>query len=222
MTKNNKKVISEIQKDFQLVLNNLLEKKYIRDHNEFSIKNTTQQTSLVTRPNRQKESNILFDRETSISNIAETLLYNREYNLLLYDKGIFQFEFEIYNGKIIKERFVFIKKQNKLWNKEEISFLDNDELAEDWFIDEIGIPIIIRVDFDENNYVEMKHPKSHMTISNYDECRIPMQGPISISKFVNFVLNIFYNDDIEVLDCIYDEIITISNKEKELLHFEWI
>ena len=222
MMKSNKKIISEIQKDFNLVLNTLLEKKYMRDYNDFSVKDVNKKLSLVTRPNRQNESNILFDRETSISSIADILLCNREYNLLLYDKGIFQFEFEISNGKIIKERFVFIKKQNKLWNKDEISFLDNDEIAEDWFINEIGIPIIIRIDFDEKNYVEMKHPMSHMTISNYDECRIPMQGPISISKFVNFVLNIFYNDNIEILDCSYDEIITISNKEKQLLHFEWI
>lgn len=218
--KNSKQIISEIQKDFGLVVNSLLQKNLVRDYCSFSIKDNNSQFS-VTRPNRKNESNILFDRTCSITDMTDILLENHEYNLLFYDKGIFQFEFEVYDGKIIKERFIFLKKQNKLWNKEEISLLDDDEIAEDWFSNEIGIPIIIRVDFDKHNYVELTHPISHMTINNYEECRIPMRGPISISKFVNFILNIFYNDSIDAFESLYDEEITISDKECELLHFDW-
>lgn len=219
MSKENKKIISEIVAEYNFVINSLLNKGLVRDYSCFSIKG--EDICSLTRNNRNNESNILYDKLCSISDIADTILKNKEYNLLLYDKGIFQFELEIKDGQIIKERLIFIKKQNKLWNKEDVSSMDNDEFAEDWFKEEIGIPIIIRIDYDENEFQELKHPISHFTISNYDECRIPMQGPVSISRFINFILNIFYNEEIEKIKSNYDTKITITDIEKETIHFEW-
>ena len=39
----------------------------------------------------------------------KTILNGKEYNILLNDKSIIQFEFECDNGRITKERFIYIR-----------------------------------------------------------------------------------------------------------------
>ena len=60
-----------------------------------------------------------------------------------------------------------------------------------------------------------------MTLSNYEECRIPMMGAVTLYNFVNFVLNFFYNDTLNCSSVFEEPDITISQNEKKRLHFEW-
>ncbi|WP_313141654.1 DUF2290 domain-containing protein [Rhizobium croatiense] len=51
----------------------------------------------------------------------------------------------------------------------------------------------IRFDFDEAAFHEVIHPKSHFTIGQYKNCRIPVLTAMTPFRFVNFVLRAFYN-----------------------------
>lgn len=216
----NKQFINELRKEYDNIITQLLEKNLLREHTEFSFKEYGELCK-ITRNNRINESNILFDRNKSIEEVTDVILKRKEYNLLLYDKGIFQFEFIIEKGQIKKERLVFIKKHNKLWDKEEINNLSNNSFDEDWYNEIIGIPIVIRVDFDEEAHIDVKHPITHMTLSNYDECRIPMKGAVSLTLFINFILNMFYDEKLNLDGINYDIKNTISENEKKCLHFNW-
>ena len=220
MRKENKNFINKFEKDYKEIVRELFQKQLIKEIRHDSIKESNEQIT-ITRENKENESNILFDKQISIDDIMKELLYQREYNILFYDRSIIQYEFLIENGKIKKERLIFIKKHNYLWSKEEISEKELHDIELDWFQEENGIPTIIRIDYDTENFEDVLHPITHMTLSNYDECRIPMMGAMSLYNFINFVLNFFYNESLSFKSAFSEVDITISDNERKRLHFEW-
>lgn len=220
MKKINKKFIRDFTTDYNNIVKELYEKKMIRDIKCHVISDRGEAVE-ITHENKSNESNILYDRHLPIETIMDILLENKEYNLLLYDRSIIKYQLAIRNGKIYKERLIFIKKHNYLWTKDEINKKDIDDFGIDWFQEEISIPIVIRIDYDSENYEDIIHPITHMTLSNYEECRIPMMGAVTLYNFVNFVLNFFYNDNLNCASVFEEMDITISQNEKKRLHFEW-
>jgi hypothetical protein len=70
---------------------------------------------------------------------------------------------------------------------------DKDEV----YADIVGRNIVhipIRFDFDssDDKHVDVRHPKCHLTLGQYLNCRIPVSAPISPARFVKFVLRNFY------------------------------
>ena len=57
------------------------------------------------------------------------------------------------------------------------------------------IPCPIRFDFEtrENVYSEIDHPKSHLSLGQYQNCRIPVSAPITPLHFIQFILRNFYH-----------------------------
>lgn len=220
MKKINKKFIRNFMADYNNIVRELYEKEMIRDIKCHAISDFGEVVE-ITQENKSNESNILYDRHLPIETIMDILLENKEYNLLLYDRSIIKYQFVISNGKICKERLTFIKKHNYLWTKDEINKKDIDDFGTDWFQEEISIPIVIRIDYDDENYEDIIHPITHMTLSNYEECRIPMMGAVTLYNFVNFVLNFFYNETLNCSSVFEETDITISQNEKKRLHFEW-
>nr|VFK30828.1 MAG: Uncharacterized conserved protein (DUF2290) [Candidatus Kentron sp. MB]VFK34387.1 MAG: Uncharacterized conserved protein (DUF2290) [Candidatus Kentron sp. MB]VFK76491.1 MAG: Uncharacterized conserved protein (DUF2290) [Candidatus Kentron sp. MB] len=57
------------------------------------------------------------------------------------------------------------------------------------------VPFPLRFDFDsrEEVFVEVEHPKSHLTMGQYENCRIPVSAPLTPYHFIGFILRNFYN-----------------------------
>ena len=57
------------------------------------------------------------------------------------------------------------------------------------------VPFPIRFDFDDRDGVHspLKHPRSHLTLGQYENCRIPVSAPLSPYWFLAFVLQNFYH-----------------------------
>lgn len=94
-------------------------------------------------------------------------------------------------------------------------------IDEDWFADEEGIPIVIRVDFDPQNHQECEHASSHLTLSNNESCRIPMKEALSFSEFVLFIMLHFYGICIAKKALRLCDSETITYNEKQMLHIFW-
>lgn len=69
-----------------------------------------------------------------------------------------------------------------------------DEVYAD-IIDRNIVPFPIRFDFsdDETDFEEIHHPRSHLTLGQYKNCRIPVCSPVSPLTFGGFILRNFYN-----------------------------
>ena len=213
------KLGKEILRDINNTVTALRINRLLRDENGVSQTTEESDTFKLTFCGKNQSSNIMFDTKISCSQIMDELLQNRQYNILLYDKSIFQAQFTIVDNIIIKEQLVFIKKHNKIWTTKEID--DSDILEEDWFSDNFGVPIMIRIDFDLKNHKECVHPVSHMTLSNHESCRIPLKTALSFSEFVRFILHHFYNIQLDFPTYRISSEDTITQLESNMIHLAW-
>ena len=209
-----KKLINDVNN----IITELRKFKLVRDESGLSQKETGRNTLELSFSSKTSENNVLYDNNLSTNEILTHLLKHNQYLVLLYDKSIIQAEFIIKDNSIIKERLVFIKKHNKVWSKEEIQDADNYDI--DWFEEQDGIPIFIRVDYDPLEHIEGEHPSCHMTLSNCETCRIPMKGPLSFSEFINFVLIHFYNVHLKNIVSVSNEN-ALTDIEKKMIHLNW-
>ena len=85
------------------------------------------------------------------------------------------------------------------------------------------LPVPVRFDYDPENYKEFDHPKCHLTLGQFKNCRIPVSSPIMPGIFIAFILRSFYNtafrkltDEINFSSRLFEE--TISPMEKRIIH----
>ena len=221
MSKKNSNFEKSVINDINKTIDDLRKKGLLRDENGISTK-TGRNSIGISFSGKSETSSIMFDKYISSSCLIDALLKDRQYTFLLYDKSIVQAEFHIEDGMIRKERLVFIKKHNRKWNMEEIAAAEADD--EDWFSEEEGIPILLRIDFDDDSskYVPCEHPISHLTLSNSESCRIPIKNAISFSDFISFVLWHFYSIKLDISVLRFEQDCSISDIEKKMIHINWV
>lgn len=71
-------------------------------------------------------------------------------------------------------------------------------LEDEIYADVIGkniVPFPVRFDFSDDpaKFVDIHHPYSHLTLGQYDNCRIPVCSPLGPLAFGGFILRNFYN-----------------------------
>jgi len=87
------------------------------------------------------------------------------------------------------------------------------------------VPFPIRFDFnaDTERYIEVHHPYSHLTLGQYQTCRLPVSSPVSPLVFGCFILRNFYNTTSHKFSDEFPNSIlkfgqTISSKEQNIPH----
>lgn len=213
------KIVKDILGDMNKTIEELQRKELIRDYRGFSQKSIRGGGCEITFPNKNSSGSIVFDKHVTGTEIIETLLNGLQYNFILYDKGLIQAEFTIVGNTVVKERLVFMKRHNKIWDVCEIEEAEKMEM--DWFSDEEGIPIMLRVDYAPEEHIDGDHAKAHLTFSNHESCRIPIKGIVTFSEFVRFILFHFYNIKLDLAVCRSKED-TITSIEKRMIHMNWI
>ena len=209
-----KQICLDIRRTLDIVRKNDL----LRDENYFSTKKDGNITK-ITFSGKNDTNSIVYDKHIKGSEMISELVNNRQYNILFYDKGFIQAEFMVKGNNIIKERLIFMKKHNKIWDFNEIH--DFEITSIDWFEEDFGVPIMLRVDYAPKDHVECDHAATHLTVSNHESCRIPMKGIVSFSEFVSFVLFHFYHINLNLNVCHYDNTDTITESEKKMIHMNW-
>ncbi len=134
----------------------------------------------------------------TLKNIAYSTIYreldvNDGYHIRLPDGGllIFQYTFNK-KSELEKHRLAFFPSPTLPTIEEAPHLYENDELYGDILLDRI-VRFPIRFDFDPENHKDILHPKSHMTLGQFDNCRVPILSAVSPSSFLIFVLRNFYH-----------------------------
>ena len=214
------KMVSSVLTDMRKTIDELYKKNLIRDYKPASPKTTAKNTFEISFPGKDNTiCNIVYDKHVSGEEIIDKLLESYQYNVLLYDKSIIQTEFIIKSDRIVKERLVFLKRHNKIW---ELAEIDENEIQEqDWFSEERGIPIIFRIDYAPDDATEGEHSATHLTLANHESCRVPIKGIVTFSEFVRFILFHFYDIKLELKQFRFCEDDTITELEKKMVHINW-
>lgn len=210
-----------LRKEYDAVANILYTKGLVVDANPFVVKSTGANMFDITWSGKNSTSNILFDEEKSGIELLNSIRSERQYTFLTYDKSIIQAEYKIENDIVVKGRLLFLKLQSKIWNRDEISeYADDPNKLDDMLNEELGLPIMIRVDYDPQNHVDCHHPKAHFVFSNAKDCRIPMKAVLSLGQFVDFIFRQFYHIELPKVNLVnFEE--TITSAESKMVHINW-
>jgi len=215
------RVSKKIFDDYNFVLKELLNNNLYRDGNSLKIIDSGSSKEIITWANK-KEKNVMYDTYMDAQSMMENVLMDNQYLIELYDKSVFQFECIVEDEEIKKIRMVFFKKDNIIWEIDKLNYIESQELEQDdWFEHDFGIPIMIRIDYDPMEYVDVIHSKTHMTLFNSQNCRIPMKTYFMFSEFVYFILDSFYNIQIRKSPICYNNNISISANELKVYHINW-
>ncbi len=205
------------------------------------LKQITNLTSQLIAVNLSEEQNFPSEKDGSIyisgnhdlavalKNIPYSEIYNlldreKNYNIKMVDGALIQLMYSFNNeGALEKYRLAFFPSPNleEFQNNSEIYELD--EVYAD-ILDKNIVTTPIRFDFDPKNFKIIDHSKSHVTIGQYRNCRIPLTVPITPYIFIDFILRNFYNtartkftSDLSFeLNATFDE--CIQDEERAILH----
>lgn len=142
------------------------------------------------------------DISTALKNIPypekyKTLNEARNYNFKMVDGALMQFMYEFSNNgrELISHRLGFFPSPYLKRYDESPEIYDEEIPFDSEFydmLDQHTVPVPVRFDFSakETLFVEIEHPYSHLTLGEYNSCRIPVNSPITPSQFMNFVYEI--------------------------------
>jgi hypothetical protein len=148
------------------------------------------------------------------------------YNMRMLDGALIHMMYRFKNNQIESHRLAFFPSPflEEFQNNPEI-YLEDEIYAE--VVMRNIVPFPLRFDFDcrEEVVIEIEHPKSHLTLGQYKNCRIPVSAPLTPHHFIEFVLRNFYNTayqkyskNLSVFTDFFE--ISISTQEKILLHLQ--
>lgn len=135
----------------------------------------------------------------ALKNISYTDIYNElnkegTYNLKMIDGALVQMLYTFDNKEILSHRLAFFPSPDLEDYANEPELYDSDEIYADIIAKNI-VPFPIRFDFDKSDELhhELDHPKSHLTLGQFKNCRIPVSAPLTPFVFISFLLRHFYN-----------------------------
>jgi len=156
--------------------------------------------SLRTHPERVTEVGLGagLDLSISLKNISYKDIYTAldqagAFNFRMLDGALVQMFYTFKAGSLISHRLAYFPSPSLEAYQNEPEFYDEDEIYADVLAKNVvAFPIRFDFDSDEDLFSPIHHPKSHLTLGQYKNCRIPVSAPLSPIVFVQFILRNLY------------------------------
>ena len=131
-------------------------------------------------------------RDLSYEEIYSEIESNNSYHIKLPDGGLLIFQYMFDNTETLeKHRLSYFPSSVLPTFDEAPTLYENDELYGD-VVRNALVRFPIRFDYDPAAHQELTHPKSHLTLGQYENCRIPVESAVSPHVFMMFLLRNFY------------------------------
>lgn len=126
--------------------------------------------------------------------IYKELNRTQTYNLRMLDGALIHMMYRFRGKQLEAHRLAFLPSPflEEFQNNPDI-YMEEEIYAE--VVMKNIVPFPLRFDFDcrEGTAIEVEHPKSHLTLGQYQNCRIPVSSPLTPYHFIGFILRNFYN-----------------------------
>jgi len=125
--------------------------------------------------------------------IYAELLNKRSYNARLIDGGLLQMMYLFEGSKLLQHRLAYLPSPTlRPFQEDPESYLRDDLFME--IVSRRIIPFPLRFDYDDRNGVhkDVLHPRSHLTLGDVENCRVPVTSGLSPRRFIEFVIRNFY------------------------------
>jgi hypothetical protein len=165
----------------------------------------------------------------ALKNVAYREIYAeleqaRCFNLKMLDGALVTLRYRFHSGEVCEHSLSYFPSPDLEHFQNDPELYLSDEVYAD-IIDRNIVPFPIRFDFsdDEEKFVEIHHPRSHLTLGQFKNCRIPVCSPVSPLTFGSFILRNFYNtafrkysEEIPAARPLFGN--TIARNEREIPH----
>ncbi len=165
-----------------------------------------------------------------LKNVAYRDIYGelekaRCFNIKMLDGALISLRYRFRAGVIREHSLSYFPSPNLEHFQNEPEIYLEDEIYADVIARNI-VPFPVRFDFsdDPEKFVDVHHPYSHLTLGQYENCRIPVGSPLGPLAFGGFILRNFYNtayrkysDDIPASTLSFAK--TITKNEQMIPHF---
>jgi len=181
-----------VHKQINDALGYLVEVGLADDQNYAFLRELAVNRTEVTFPGGEHVSVALKDR--SYKEIYDHLVQARAYNARMLDGALIQMMYLFGHGTLQRHRLAFFSAPHldEFQNNPDI-YLE-DEVYADVVARNI-VPFPLRFDYDVRDDVcrALVHPRSHLTLGQYENCRIPVSAPLTPVRFMDFILRNFYH-----------------------------
>lgn len=174
----------------------------------------------------RRQSSAVALRDVPYDDIYRELDSNEAYDVKLVDGGllIFQYRFDG-SGELKQHRLAYFPSPALPSVDDAPTLYEQDELYGD-ILDRRLVRFPIRFDFAPDKRVDVLHPASHLTLGQYENCRIPVAGPLGPYAFATFIIRNFYYRVYTRNKNTFDRrtpplarLETISDSERRISHF---
>lgn len=154
------------------------------------------------------------DISFSLKDIDYNIIYKaiddgNNYNIKMLDGALIQMMYTFNRDNLVSHRLAFFpsprleKYEDNPTAYEELYF---DEAIYHDMISKNIVPFPIRLDYNncEEMHVDIKHPRTHLHLGQYENCRIPVKSPITPYAYMHFILRNFYSAAFEKYFFDYD------------------
>ena len=125
--------------------------------------------------------------------IYRDLADSRAFNIKMLDGALIQMTYQFIRGGLLNHRLAFLPSPSLAEFQNDPQSYFDDDLYVDIVANNI-VHVPLRFDFDASGdfHRVLTHPKSHLTLGQYRNCRIPVSAPLTPLQFIDFVLRNFY------------------------------
>lgn len=140
----------------------------------------------------RKPSTSIALRDVPYDDVYRDLDLNEAYDVKLVDGGLlsFQYRFDQF-GRLLQHRLSYFPNPVLPTVDEAPALYEDDELYAEVIARRL-VRFPIRFDYAPGQKSELPHPASHLTLGQYENCRIPVLGPLSPNSFGLFIIRNFY------------------------------
>ncbi|MHB8151305.1 MAG: DUF2290 domain-containing protein [Desulfobulbia bacterium] len=135
----------------------------------------------------------------ALKNVAYHDIYNelekaRCFNMKMLDGALITLRYRFKAGVICEHSLSYFPSPDLEHFQNEPEVYLEDEIYADVIARNI-VPFPVRFDFSDDpaKFVDVHHPYSHLTLGQYENCRIPVVAPLGPLAFGGFILRNFYN-----------------------------
>lgn len=118
----------------------------------------------------------------------------RSFNFRMLDGAMVQLLYDFIGNDLVGHRLSYFPSPSLEPFQNEPELYEDDEIYAD-ILKKNVVPFPIRFDYssDDHKHVDVSHPRAHLTLGQYQNCRIPVFAPITPIVFTKFILRNFYN-----------------------------
>ena len=181
-----------IQKDINEMMRALIRSAFVNAQHFPVIKGKVDRDCTIGFENDDKIS-LSFGAD-KYKDIYDSLVDNQVYSMRLLDGGLVQISYSFSSAKMTQHRLAYYP--NPYTDRVGDLYYDCEEsesLAL-MLIQRKVVPFPIRFDYniDEKLFVPIEHPRSHLTLGDFECCRIPVSSPMPPIEFMRFIIRNFY------------------------------